>query len=150
MYINKVTLIGNLTRDVELKALPNGQSVANFGLATNRSWKDAQGAKQEAVEFHNVVAFGKQADVIKQYCQKGSQLLVEGRLQTQSWDKDGVKHYKTEIVLEGFQFGNKSKEATGATETPKAKSLDDIPTNKELEDKIEYPEEEINPDDIPF
>lgn len=145
MYINKVTLIGNLTRDVELKALPSGTKVANLSVATNRYWKDAQGNKQEDVEFHNVIAFGKQAEVIAQYFKKGNQILVEGRIQTRSWDAtDGSKKYRTEIVLEGFQFGNKSKEATGVTETPKAKSLDDIPTNAELE------QDEIDMSSIPF
>ena len=111
MYLNKVTLIGNLTRDVELKATPNGQKVASFSLATNRTWKDNNGAKQESVEYHNIVSFGKQAEVIAQYCVKGNQILVEGRLQTRSWDDKTTneKKYRTEIVLESFQFGNNSK-----------------------------------------
>lgn len=154
MYLNKVTLIGNLTRDVELKALPSGQSVISFSVATNRSWKDKDGNKQEAVEYHNIVCFGKQAEVIKQYCNKGDQILIEGRLQTQSWEKDGVKHYKTEIVLENFTFGNKVKkeikdDETGEVIPEKAVTLDDIPTNAELQ-KVEYPEENINTEDIPF
>ena len=108
MYLNKTQIIGNLTRDPEVKALPSGDSVISFGVATNRSYK-VEGVKKEEVEFHNVVAFGKVADVIKQYCHKGDQIYVEGRLKTSNWDKDGVKHYKTEIIMENFQFGNKSK-----------------------------------------
>ena len=80
MYLNKVLLYGNLTRDPELKALPGGSQVANFGLATNRTFKDKSGAKQETTEFHNVVAFGRTAEVIAQYCQKGRPLYIEGRL----------------------------------------------------------------------
>jgi single-strand DNA-binding protein len=78
-------------------------------MATNRTWKDAQGAKKESVEYHNVVAFGKPAEIINQYSKKGSSLYVEGRLQTRSWDDaSGVKKYRTEIVLDAFQFGPKA------------------------------------------
>ena len=110
MYINKAILIGNITKEVELKALPNGNKVASFSIATNRTYKDAQGQKQESVEFHNIVSFGKQAETIAQYCKKGDSLYIEGRLATRSWEKDEVKHYRTEIVLENFQFGKKSEQ----------------------------------------
>lgn len=106
MNLNKVFLIGNLTRDPELKALPSSTAVASFGVATNRVWKDQKGEKREDVQFHNVVAFGRQAEVIHQYLKKGSMIFVEGRLQTQSWDgQDGAKRYKTEIVAERIQLG---------------------------------------------
>src|SRR3989338_5734692 len=106
MNLNKVFLIGNLTRDPELKALPSGTSVANFAIATNRVWKNDKGEKQEDAQFHNIVCFGKQAEVIKQYMVKGSMILIEGRIQTRSWDgPDGAKKYMTEIVAENFQFG---------------------------------------------
>ena len=106
MNLNKVFLIGNLTRDPELKALPSGASVASFGVATNRVWKDQKGEKREDVQFHNVVAFGRQAEVVNQYLKKGSMIFVEGRLQTQSWDgPDGAKRSKTEIVAERIQLG---------------------------------------------
>jgi len=145
MYLNKVTLIGNLTRDVELKALPSGQSVISFSVATNRSWKDKDGNKQEAVEYHNIVCFGKQAEVIKQYCGKGDQILIEGRLQTRKWEKDGQTHYSTEIVLENFQFGNKVKKEIKDDETGEvipAQSLNDFKGRGEITD------EELNA--IPF
>lgn len=148
MYLNKAQIIGNITKDLELKALPSGQSVISFSVATNRSWKDKDGNKQEAVEYHNIVCFGKQAEVIKQYCGKGDQILIEGRLQTRKWEKDGQTHYSTEIVLENFQFGNKTKKSEEAP-VEKAVKLDDIPTNAELQ-KVEYPEENINTEDIPF
>ena len=109
MYLNKVMIVGNLTKDPELKQLPSGSSVANFSVATNRTWKDSNGTKQEEVEYHNIVVFGKMADTVAQYMRKGSQLMIEGRLQTQSWEKDGVKKYRTEIVAESVQFGSKPK-----------------------------------------
>lgn len=149
MYLNKVILYGNLTRDPELKALPSGGQVANFGVATNRSYKDKNGAKQEATEFHNVVAFGRTAEVIGQYFKKGRPIYVEGRLQTRSWEADGKKNYRTEIVLETFQFGadggrggssGGSSYEGGAGEQPAPKG----------DDAIKYPDEEINPEDIPF
>lgn len=159
MYLNKVTILGNLTRDPELKSLPTGTKVASLSMATNRTWKDAQGGKKEAVEYHNVVAFARQAEVIAQYCKKGSSLYVEGRIQTRSWDAaDGQKKYRTEIVLENFQFGPKSGGATGGSgnfnpsngagpisdqEAPQKDAPADL-------DTIEYPDEEINLEDIPF
>lgn len=151
MYINKVTILGNLTRDPELKSLPNGTKVANFSVATNRTWKDGNGQKQEAVDYHNVVAFAKPAELIDQYCKKGNQIYVEGRLTTRSWDDQttGKKAYRTEIILENFQFGNKGTGApTGAGE---AKSEPDTSAPK-FEDNlgtIDYGDA-INPDDIPF
>ena len=101
MYLNKVLLYGNLTRDPELKALPSGGQVANFGMATNRVFKDKNGQKQEVTEFHNVVAFGRTAEVIAQYVKKGRPIYVEGRLQTRTWDdkESGKKVYRTEIVV---------------------------------------------------
>jgi single-strand DNA-binding protein len=109
MYLNKVTIIGNLTRDIELKSLTSGTKVANMSIATNRTWKDKAGAKQEDVEYHNVIAFGVTAENLAKWATKGQQLYVEGRLQTRSWDdaKTNEKKYRTEIICENFQFGNK-------------------------------------------
>ena len=99
MYLNKVIIIGNLTRDPELKALPSGTQVTNIGVATNRTWKDKEGNKQDAVEFHNVVAFGRTAEIINQYLKKGSSVLIEGRLQTQSWeDKETGQRFKGQLT----------------------------------------------------
>ena len=144
MNLNKVTLIGNITKDIELKSLPSGIEVASFGLATNRTWKDKEGNKQEQAEFHNIIAFGKQAETISQYCGKGDQLFIEGRLQTRSWDKeDGTKAYRTEIVLESFQFGNKIEKKE--TQTPQ--QIDEARPN---EDVIDLDGRVLNPQDIPF
>jgi single stranded DNA-binding protein len=100
MYLNKAIIIGNLTRDPELKSLPSGIRVASFSVATNRVWKDKNGVKQENVDYHNVVVFGRQAEIVGQYLKKGGSVLVEGRMQTRSWDDaSGVKKYRTEIQL---------------------------------------------------
>ncbi len=153
MYLNKVFLIGNLTRDPELKALPTGTKVASISMATNRSWKDQSGAKKESVEYHNVVAFARQAEVIAQYCKKGSSLYIEGRLQTRSWDaQDGSKKYRTEIVLESFQFGPKGGGSSSGAPMGGSQSDAEAPQGdaKADLDTIEYPDEEINLEDIPF
>lgn len=153
MYINKAMIYGNLTRDPELKALPSGVSVTSFSVATNRTWKDKNGAKQESVEYHNVVAFDKPAELVHQYLKKGQPIYVEGRIQTRSWDdKDGTKKYRTEIVLESFQFGPKSGGASveyAGSASASAKTPAKTAPAAAL-DTIEYPEEDINPDDIPF
>lgn len=150
MYLNKVFLYGNLTRDPELKALPSGGQVANFGLATNRTYKDKSGAKQETTEFHNIVAFGRTAEVIAQYCKKGRPIYVEGRLQTRSWDdkENGKKNYRTEIIVDTFQFGaDGGKGGAAASGANSAAGEQSAPNDGEA---IKYPDEEINPEDIPF
>lgn len=154
MYINKAFVMGNLTRDPEMRSLPSGMKVVSFALATNRSWKDKNGAKQESAEFHNIVAFGKPAEIIAQYCKKGNPLYVEGRIQTRSWEQDGQKKYKTEIVIDNFQFGPKAGGASaGGYSAGKAQDSGEDQTQKgkanEI-DTIEYPEETNNLDDIPF
>lgn len=153
MYLNKVMLIGNLTRDPEIKSLPTGMKVTNFSVATNRVWRDKDGAKKEATEFHNVVVFGRQAETVAQYMKKGSNIMVEGRLQTRSWEADGKKNYRTEIIADNIQFGSRGTGPTGGgspvgdTSASSGKQEQKAP---EL-DTIEYPDEDdINPDDIPF
>jgi len=99
--VNKVMLLGNVTRDPELKATTGGQSVCTFGLATNRMWKDPKGEKQSLAEFHNIVAWGNLAEFCHQYVKKGKPLYVEGYLKTRSWDgPEGAKIFRTEIVAE--------------------------------------------------
>ncbi len=151
MYLNKVLLYGNMTRDPEVRALPSGIKVTSFGLATNRVWKDKDGAKKESTDFHNIVLFGRQAETAAQYLKKGASVFVEGRIQTRSWDdKDGQKKYRTEVVAERFQFGPRSANMS-SSQGASVKSFDDkSATSPTVEGAIEYPEEEINPDDIPF
>lgn len=148
MYLNKVLLYGNLTRDPEMRALPSGQQVASFSIATNRTYKNKEGQKQEAVEYHNVVAFGRQAEVIGQYLKKGRPVFVEGRIQTRSWEKDGNKQYRTEVVIENFQFGPSAPAGAGASGSSIPRSS--ASTGASKTDEVEYPEETISPDDIPF
>ena len=151
MYLNKAIIIGNVTRDPEMKALPSGAKVTTLSLATNRVWKDQSGAKKEQTDFHNIVVFGRQAETVAQYIKKGGSLLVEGRIQTRSWDdKDGKKNYRTEIVADRVQFGPKG--GSGSVGTTVAGSNDpqsNSPAHKD-EDTIDYPTDDINAEDIPF
>jgi len=103
MNLNKAMIIGNLTRDPELKATPSGQNVCTFGVATNLTWTDQNGEKQNRAEFHNIVAWRKLAEICGQYLKKGSKVYIEGRLQTRDWEgQDGVKRYRTEIVADNM------------------------------------------------
>ena len=152
MYLNKAMIYGNLTRDPEMKALPSGMQVCSFSVATNRSYNDRDGKRQEAVEYHNVTSFGKQAEVIVKYLTKGSGVYVEGRLQTNSWEKDGVKQYRTEIVVDKFEFGPKSGGGAGASSAGAGASTATSTggNNNSAPVLPEYPTEDINPEDIPF
>lgn len=148
MNLNKAMIIGNLTRDPELRATPSGQNVASFSVATNLVWTDQSGQQQKKVEFHNVIAWRKLADICGQYLHKGSKVFIEGRLQTTDWTgQDGVKRYRTEIVTENMiMLDNKGSNNNGA------------PSNNSQEAVIEIPEEpnngsseeEIKVEDIPF
>jgi single-strand DNA-binding protein len=146
MYLNKAMIFGNLTRDPEMKALPSGMQVCSFSVATNRSYTDRDGKKQESTDYHNVVAFGKQAEVISKYLTKGRGVYVEGRMQTRSWDKDGQKQYRTEIIMDRFEFGPSTGggSSAGNSGSPSGSKDSGAPI---LPD---YPQEEINPEDIPF
>lgn len=151
MYLNKAIIVGNLTRDPELKALPSGMSVCSFSVATNRVWKDQAGAKQESTDYHNIVVFGRQAETANQYLKKGQNVMIEGRIQTRSWDNQaGQKQYRTEIVADRVQFGAKTGGGPGFTgnQSSSAPAADSAP----MDDmgQIDYPEDEINPEDIPF
>ncbi len=152
MYLNKVLLYGNMTKDPEVRALPSGIKVASFSLATNRTYKDKNGQKQEKVDFHNIVVFGKQAELIEQYMKKGNPIYVEGRIETRSWDsQDGKKNYKTEIIVENFQFGPKTAGGGGGSYAPRESApKKEAPAAKDSGSEIQYPDEEINIEDIPF
>lgn len=150
MYINKAIVYGNLTRDPEMKSLPSGQAVTNFSIATNRVWKDKSGAKQESVDYHNIVLFAKLAELAAQYLKKGSGVYIEGRLQTRSWDDATGKKYRTEIVGDTMQFGPRSTGGAPSPSAPVSKGASAPQPAPEALATIEYPEEDINPDDIPF
>jgi len=171
MYFNKAIIIGNLTRDPEMRALPSGIQVTSFSVATNRVWKDKNGAKQENTDYHNVVVFGRQAETAAQYLKKGASVLVEGRMQTRSWDDktSGEKKYRTEIVADRVQFGPRREGGSGAggasagagapagkaEKGAKGKGASEAAgaakdAGADVGGAIEYPEEEINAEDIPF
>lgn len=105
MNLNKAFILGRITKDPEIRALPSGAKVASFGMATNRFYKAQDGTKKDEAEFHNIVVFGKLADVVENYVKKGGLLLVEGRIKTDSWEKDGIKRYATKIIAESIQLG---------------------------------------------
>ncbi len=151
MYLNKAFIIGNLTRDPERRALPSGAAVTSFSVATGRVWKDKNGAKQEDTQYHNIVCFGAQADTVAQYLRKGSNVLVEGRIQTRSWDAaDGQKKYRTEIVADRVQFGPRREGSPVSASTTASAGPENKEAPSQAEPSINYPDEDINPDDIPF
>jgi single-strand DNA-binding protein len=151
MYLNKAFIIGNLTRDPELKAIPSGIKVCSFSVATNRVWKDKNGAKQEAADYHNVVVFGRQAETVAQYMKKGSQVMVEGRMQTRSWDDaaTNTKKYRTEVIADRVQFGSGGGAPSGGSKSSSPAQSSAKEEDDSL-DTIEYPDEQINAEDIPF
>lgn len=159
MNLNKVFLIGRMTSDPEFRTTPGGQEVATLRIATNRVWHNpSSGQKNEATEFHTVVTWGRLAQIANQYLTKGSLVMIEGRLQTRSWEgQDGVKRYRTEIVAEGLQLGPRKQGATpaapereeAAAKAPEAK--DEIPVVNEEETTFEKEEEsEVELKDVPF
>lgn len=162
MNFNKAIILGRLTNDPEQRFLPSGQPVVSFGVATNRIFTDQTGAKQEFTDFHNVVAFGKLADICSRYLKKGSLVLVEGRLQTRNWqDKDGNKRYRTEIIMENMQLGPRTSGSMTSEQpiTPSSRPDEAIPEDIPVIDQEEVinenvaeekQTEEISVDDIPF
>ena len=147
MYLNKALLIGNLTRDPELKSLPSGVKVTSFSIATNRTYTDGSGQRQEQTDYHNIVVFGRQAETSAQYLTKGSMVLIEGRIQTRSWEQDGQKRYRTEVVADRVQFGPRG---SGGGSSSGSGSSSTQSTKADKPQEIEYPESDINPHDIPF
>ena len=157
MSLNRVQLIGNLTRDPEMKQIPGGQTVTSFGIATNFSWKDSSGEKQEKVEFHNIVAWGKLAEICGQYLKKGGKVFVEGRLQTRSWEgEDGVKRYRTETVIENMIMLDKKGDSGGAPGAAMQRDAagvssdaEPVPVEKATAGKGKG-DEDVSIDDLPF
>ena len=152
MSLNKVQLIGNLTRDPEIKQIPGGTAVATIGLATNFAWKDQSGEKQQKTEFHNIVAWRKLAEICGQYLRKGSKVYFEGRLQTRDWEgEDGVKRYKTEIIADNMIMLD-SKGAGVGTDREAAGIVanDNEPMPAEAPAAVKGGEDEVSIDDLPF
>lgn len=140
--LNKVIIIGRIGSDLELKHTPIGQPVTSFSLATSKRYKDKQGNQQEKTEWHNIVAWQKSAELINQYCAKGSELYIEGELHTRMWEKDGNKFYKTEINVFNFQFvGGKNKDSQQNSNNK---------PNFNNSSSYEIPDTDFNDDDLPF
>lgn len=161
LNLNRATIIGHVTGDPELRSTPNGQSVANFSVATNRRWTDNQGQDQEETEFHDIVTWGKLAEISSEILNKGNLVYIEGRLQTRSWEgQDGNKRQRTEIIasnvinLEKRESANR-KGAKKVDQTPDKEEVDQRPESEKGEGKKTDSEqadeaEEIDIDDIPL
>ncbi len=151
MNLNKAFVLGRLTQDPQIKSLPSGDLVASFGVATNRVFYNKNREKQEQTEFHNIVVFGKLAEIAQQYLKQGSMVLIEGRLQTRSWeDKDGIKKYRTEIIGEALQLGPKSTNISSENSLNAASQKQEAKTPEITEEEIPTVEEEIDVKDLPL
>jgi single-strand DNA-binding protein len=158
MNLNKAIIVGRMTVDPELRTTSGGKSVTSFGVATNRYWSNSQGERQEETEFHNVVAWGRQAEIVSQFLKKGSLIMIEGRLQTRDWQgKDGGNRRTTEIIAENIQFGPKSSGGNydnSSFKNNSSKKDDDGDVEKDDVPEIDIDdlgeEEEIKGEDIPF
>ena len=170
MNFNKAIIIGRVIKDPEIRTTPNGQTVASIGVASNRVWNSNSGERQEKTEFHNIVAWGKLAEICGQYLAKGQLVLFEGRIETRSWEgQDGAKKYKTEIVAENMQMGPKARAQEGGASTYQTKenapvnnpqnnenTIQTEPQNNQENNQSSNPKkelgdkEEIKIEDIPF
>ena len=151
--LNKVLLIGNLTRDPEMRYTNSGAAVVTFGMATNKSWKDSNGETKELAEFHNLVAWNKMAEICQQLLAKGMKVYIEGSLNTRSWEgDDGVTRYKTEIrVDEMILLDNKGKEGAGIGEDVQqnSKKKEEVPAKEESSEEENDTEDPLE-EDLPF
>jgi single-strand DNA-binding protein len=154
MNLNKAMIIGNLTRDPEVKTIPNGTTVASFSIATNYVWTDQAGQKQEKVEYHNIVAWRRLAEICGQYLKKGSKIYIEGRLQTRDWTgQDGVKKYRTEIIAENMIMLDRAQGSANYSTGNNSSAGNKQNQNNEPIINIEESapsEETIRVEDIPF
>ncbi len=150
MDLNKAMIIGNVTRDPETRTTPSGQTVATFGLATNRVWTDASGVKQEKAEFHNIVAWGKLAEICGQYITKGRKTFIEGRIQTRDWTgDDGIRRFRTEIVAENMILLDRPRTQDGSAPQAPAPAPGPEPVAAP-EPPMQSEEKEIKVEQIPF
>jgi single-strand DNA-binding protein len=151
MSLNRVQLIGNLTKDPELRQIPGGQTVASFSIATNFSWTDQSGQRQEKAEYHNIVAWRKLADICGQYLRKGSKVFLEGRIQTREWEgEDGVKRYRTEIVAENMIMLDRKGEMVMGAEQGFGGGINKKSENGDAVPAAALSEEDVTIDDLPF
>lgn len=145
--LNRAMVIGNLTRDPELRQTTGGQQVCSFSVATNRTWKNASGEKQEAADYHNIVAWGKLGEICAQYLTKGKKVFVEGRMQTRDWEgQDGQKRSRTEIVAENMVMLSGGQGMGGGSSQPFARPA----SSSSMSEPSAMPDDEIKLEDIPF
>ncbi len=156
MSLNRAQLIGNLTRDPEMRQIPGGQIVSTFGMATNFTWTDQSGQKQSKPEYHNIVAWRKLGEICGQYLRKGSKVYIEGRIQTREWEgEDGNKRYRTEIVADNMIMLDR-KNGEGVPMEREASGISNKSDSGDLEDMVKEPSaavkggEDVNIDDLPF
>jgi single-strand DNA-binding protein len=148
MDLNRAQIIGRVTQDPELRQTPSGQSVVSFSVATNRSWKDSSGEQKYQTEFHNIVAWGKLAEIIGNYAKKGKRVYVEGRLQTRSWeDNNGEKHRKTEIVADNLILLDGGSRSEYVEEPP---IVDESSKEEEKQSNEKHSDDDISIEDVPF
>lgn len=156
MNVNKVLLVGRLTRDPEMRTTATGQNVASLSLATNRFWKDKSGQRQDKTTFHNVILWGRLAEIAGQYLAKGQEAFIEGRIETRKYTaKDGTDRYVTEIIAENMQLGSKAQgggsfntpagKTNQASSTEQAAAPEEIPTIN-----LDEEQEEVRISDVPF
>ena len=143
---NKVTLMGNLTRDPELRTTQNGNSVCNFSLAVNRTWRNSDGEQQEEVDFIDCVAWGKAGELIEQYTSKGRPLLVSGRLKQDTWEQEGNKRSKLEVVVEDFNFVGGGSDESSDTSSSKPQSNNSKSDDVQIEDL----DDDVDLSEVPF
>ena len=155
--VNKVIILGRIGSDIELKYTPNGQAVCSFSVATSEKFKDKQGNQQEKTEWSNIVAWQKSAELINQYCSKGSEIYIEGKLATRNWEKDNIKHYRTDIVVREFQFiggktqdnGNQSN-SQNQPHQQNSNNQQNINNQQSNKPSYEVPSTDFDIDDLPF
>jgi len=146
MNLNKVFVLGNLAKDPEVRTIPSGQQVATFSVATNRVWFNQAKEKNQEVEFHNIVAWGRLAEIAGQYLKKGGLVLIEGRIKTRSWQaQDGTKKYRTEIIAENMQMGPRTQ---GASSYNKSEPKEETPIIEESSSPVDSGE--ITTEEVPF
>ncbi|MFA5793183.1 MAG: single-stranded DNA-binding protein [Candidatus Gracilibacteria bacterium] len=151
--LNRAQVIGNVTRDPEVRQTGGGQMVASFSVATNSSWMDKAGQRQEKAEFHNIVLWGKLAEIAQQYVKKGRKIFVEGRMQTHDWEgEDGVKRMRMEIIGENIILLDRSGTPTGEGEAyePASSAKSDESAGGDVAQKTATAEPEVTLDDLPF
>ena len=150
MNLNKAVIIGRLVRDPETRSTPSGSTVANFAVATSRVWNDQGGNRQEKTDFHNIVAWGRLAEIIQQYMTKGSLIMVEGRIETRNYEgQDGIKRYRTEIIANNIQMGPRSATSASTAQPADEQAPPPASTTAAKKDE-EIPTIDVNIDDVPF